>query len=702
MEVESPKDAVAVTSDLEEKEGKAEGNFLERMRRRDQKEVRRGILLGGEPSPRLKKYPAASTSRRRARPVAPATPNPIEELDCSQDMKDFMMAEHAREKELYKDVAENQIANSVIHRFRTHLANSEKPKDVLSRKSKVGNMKAKVSSRKKPKSSVEIGSGEESEEDDISIQEFDEAELPPPAEGSFSLSPSPSQLRRSRNLLVRFTTDHEAFPITNGPSQVLSKYSLGNEELSAGEEKKGASQAGRKSKQKSPRRVKRPVVEVEPRKEGAKRRKLEEFPSTAVVGNSDFKAVTTSQGDVKTKKTVTINSQPEYFSSSEPVDEIYREGEEEARVVPLKSILKKSPIPNEVLPSSPEVLPSPQSEEVAVPVSQEKPRTVKRNLLSIFCEATPLSDEKFANLVKDMEKIHNSPNVSLEEEDKAKNVEFEKFLENLLNIKVCGGCGGGGGETRELQVCGGCQTVAYCDKNCQKAGWARHKLVCGQLDRLRNQETRDGKLRGREKKDLIQSGLPPGAANSRPKTDPVKTPSPSTPETSPTLAEAVRTDSSKRIHRKKFLPVLERTATPNNSQELQEHFVNDEERLLILPPRKINFAAFAVNDEVVADPGEILSLGSSSSHSLELAGDSSSSQTGRKEEFDPPSSLELLSDFGSQKVGMRSSILLWIILVVFQTSEDIAGLFSDPESSPEIESRGNDSQKILNYYKIYD
>ena len=111
---------------------------------------------------------------------------------------------------------------------------------------------------------------------------------------------------------------------------------------------------------------------------------------------------------------------------------------------------------------------------------------------------------------------------------------------------------------------------------------------------------------------------------------------------------------------------------------------------------------FAVNDEVVADPGEILSLGSSSSHSLELAGDSSSSQTGRKEEFDPPSSLELLSDFGSQKVGMRSSILLWIILVVFQTSEDIAGLFSDPESSPEIESRGNDSQKILNYYKIYD
>ena len=432
--------------------------------------------------------------------------------------------------------------------------------------------------------------------------------------------------------------------------------------------RKPISSVEKQTKQKLPKRAKRLVVE-EPRMEGAKRRKIVELPSSTVVVKSGFKAVSTSQGGVKTRKMLTINSQPE------PVDEIYLDAEEEkeARVVPLKSILKTSPIHDEILPSSPEVLSSPQSEYGAESVSQEKLRTVKKNLIKKFDEATPLSDEKFAKLLKDMEEIHNSPNISLEEEVAGtKNVEIEKFLEDLLNGQVCGGCGGGEGEARELQLCGGCQTVAYCDKKCQRAGWARHKLVCGQLDRLRNQETRDGKLRGREKKDLIQAGLPPGAANTWPKTNPVKTSSPSTPETSQTLAEAVRTDSSKRGCRKKSLPVLGRTATSNHPQEVQEHFENDKERLQILPPRKIYFATIAVNDEVVADPGEILSLSSSSGCSLEMAGDSSSSQTGREEEL----------HFGAQKVSMPSSTIRWIILAVFQAYEDIGGLFSDPESSP--------------------
>ena len=118
--------------------------------------------------------------------------------------------------------------------------------------------------------------------------------------------------------------------------------------------------------------------------------------------------------------------------------------------------------------------------------------------------------------------------------------------------------------------------------------------------------------------------------------------------------------------------MLGRTATPDHPQKVQEHFENDEEGLQILPPRKINSATIAVNDEMVADPGEILSLSSSSGCSLEMAGDSSSSQTGREEEL----------HFGAQKVSMPSSTIRWIILVVFQAYEDISGLFSDPESSP--------------------
>ena len=648
--MESLKDAVVV-SDLEEEE--EEGNFLERMKRRDQREVRRGILQGGEPSPRLKKYPAASLSRSRKKPAAAAVkPNPIEELDCSQDMKSFMLTEHAREKVLYKDVPESQIANSIIHRFRTHLANSGK--------SRGGNGKTSASSRKKPLSSVEIGSGddseEEEEEEEVSIQEFDEAELQPPAEGSFSLSPSPRQLRSCRSLLLRFTTDREAFPITNGPSQVLSKYSLGNEEPPAGEEKKKvASKAGRKFNRKSPRRTKRAVVElvtVEPRKEGAKRRKLEELQSCpAVAASSGSKAVTTSQGDTKTKtKTVTINSQPEYFSSSEPADELCPEVEEEVRQVPLKSILKK-----ETLPSSREVEPSPQPKVGAEtdgkeeePVSQERPRSVKRNLLSKFNEATPLSDEKFANLVKDMEKIHNSPNISLDEEE-----DGTKYLEDLVNKKLCGGCGRGpkrgpDPETWELWPCGWCETVVYCDEICQRADWANHKQVCERLAKLMDQEKRDGKARKQEKKALIRSVLSPGAANTPVKSGPACPIS--TPENSPSLARSIRTHSGTRNHRKKFLPVNGRSATPHHSQEENLQGV---EGLLILP-RKINFAAFAVNDEVVEQPGEILlPLSSGSSSSLEMVGGSNSLRTGKEEESEPPSSsLEILSECGSQKVNL--------------------------------------------------
>ena len=672
MEVESPKDAVAAASDLEEEEeeGKNPGNFLERMSRRDRREVRRGILQGGEaqPSPRLRKYPPASSSRARG---------PIHELNCSKDLKDFMLAEHTREfameKEKYNDVPENQIAKSIIHRFRTHQANAN------FEAGKAGKMKKKASSRKKPLSSVELGSGQDSEESEVSIQEFDEAELKPPAEGSFSLSPSPRQLRSRRNLLVRFTADNEAIPIANGPGQVLRRYSLGNEE------EKDVSKAGRKSKRKSPGREKKAVVEVEPRKTPpAKRRKLEEIPSSPVTASSGSKAVTTSQGDTKTKKTVTINSQPEFFSSGEPADEFCpeEEGEEEKQEVRLKSILKKSPMPEEAGPPTP----SPQPEVVTEPASQERSRPVKVNLLGKFNEVrpapapTPLSDENFANLMRDMEKIHHSPNVSLEEEG-----EEERFLTDLATSKVCGGCGGEAG-TRNLSRCGQCQTVAYCDETCQRSDWARHKLVCPQLATLRKQEREDGKSRKEEKKDLIKSVMSPGPP--APATNPVKTPSPSTPETSPTLAQSVRTQSTKRSHRKRFLTVL--------SDETKENF-QDVKGLGI--QRNINFAA-VINDEVVEEEAEeLLRFGSSS---LDMSGGSSSPRTDQKEEedLDPPSSFEILSDVGSQKVSCHPlPFVILIHLLVLQGKEDLEGLFSDLEPSPENADKP-ESQKILNYYKI--
>ena len=46
--------------------------------------------------------------------------------------------------------------------------------------------------------------------------------------------------------------------------------------------------------------------------------------------------------------------------------------------------------------------------------------------------------------------------------------------------------------------------------------------------------------------------------------------------------------------------------------------------------------------------------------------------------------------------------ILLLILSVLQISEDLGGLFSDLEPSPENEVKAPESHKILNYYKIYD
>ena len=180
MTVQKSCDAVAVSSSsVEEKEEGKGLNFLQRMKIRDKREVEAGMLASVE-TPRLKKYPAAKRKKTSVTSIISATPNPIEQIDCSQ----------------------------IIHGFETLKANSGK------KINRSQGEKAKGSNKVKNSFSAEdIEQEDDSEE--LNISEFDEDDLKPPPAGSFSLSPTPSMLSKTKNLLGRFTTDTKSSSITN-------------------------------------------------------------------------------------------------------------------------------------------------------------------------------------------------------------------------------------------------------------------------------------------------------------------------------------------------------------------------------------------------------------------------------------------------------------------------------------------------------
>ena len=42
----------------------------------------------------------------------------------------------------------------------------------------------------------------------------------------------------------------------------------------------------------------------------------------------------------------------------------------------------------------------------------------------------------------------------------------------------CELCGTTGTITKRLKICGSCQRVYYCTKECQKQHWKQHKILC--------------------------------------------------------------------------------------------------------------------------------------------------------------------------------------------------------------------------------
>ena len=400
---------------------------------------------------------------------------------------------------------------------------------------------------------------------------------------------------------------------------MLKKYSI-DRELIPASEVNGNTKPGQKPKKKSPLTEKK-VVEVVPRETRGRKRKAEEFVPSPVsiqvlASNTSVKGGSTnSQGDTKVRKTVTIKSQPEFFDVQ---DEIVKD-HEEAFVQP-KSILKTSlvkPLPT----SSPAKRPPDQmllaptstaSAECVLPtVSPAGPRSrpvmsVKpSNLLAKFIqvsspvESKKLSEENFKTLVKDMEKIHHSPDVSLEEHNENE-LKMAAKLAKLVGGRLCGQCKVD--KISDLLLCSGCETVAYCDTDCQRKDWPSHKRVCAKFSGLDVHK----------KKDLILSVFGPNifpdintAEEEVGTPSPTKAKTPTTPTTSPTLVNSVRSQSAKLDKRKRFLPSTGRRGTPYHLDLIREEFSLGEG---FGGPKKLIFISEDVEDEVCKDEaGQLVS-----------------------------------------------------------------------------------------------
>ena len=186
--------------------GRSNESFLSRMKNRNAREQRTVV----DASAVKKAVKVKATKKKQQTPASSSSASDlIEDLECSQDMKKFIKDEFARERALYHFLPESQIASAIVHRFRTHIANSGarvKRAEIEGRKT-VRRSPLKLSgSHSRKKASVDTD--DNSEDDEVEIDDFEDDEnFRIPDVGSFSLSPSKSQTKFTKNILMRFASD---------------------------------------------------------------------------------------------------------------------------------------------------------------------------------------------------------------------------------------------------------------------------------------------------------------------------------------------------------------------------------------------------------------------------------------------------------------------------------------------------------------
>ena len=192
-------------------------SFLSRMKTRNSREHRTVVDASAvKKAAKLK----ASKKKQEQADSSVSVSDLIEDLECSQDMKKFIKDEFSRERALYHFLPDSQIASTVIHRFRTHIANSGarvKRAEVEGRKTLRRSPLKLSGGHSKKKASVDT---DDNSEDDVEISDFDDdANMRIPDAGSFSLSPSATQLKLSKNILMRFAPDQDSFEISDSSQE---------------------------------------------------------------------------------------------------------------------------------------------------------------------------------------------------------------------------------------------------------------------------------------------------------------------------------------------------------------------------------------------------------------------------------------------------------------------------------------------------
>ena len=204
--------------------GRSGDSFLSRMKIRNSREQRTVVDANDViKASKLK----ASKKKQKATASSTSASDLFEDLECSQDMKKFIKDEYTRERALYPFLPDSQIASAIVHRFRTHIANSGvrvKRAEVESRKN-VRRSPLKLSgSRNRKKASVDTD--DNSEDDEVKISDFeDDGNFNIPHSGSFSLTPSTSQLKLSKNILMRFASDNDSFEISDSSQESTNSLS---------------------------------------------------------------------------------------------------------------------------------------------------------------------------------------------------------------------------------------------------------------------------------------------------------------------------------------------------------------------------------------------------------------------------------------------------------------------------------------------
>merc|ERR1719234_2521923 len=189
-------------------------SFMERMRERNSKLPRVITELGSSSKSKHKIIPKGDKE------------NLFESLKCSSAMRRFILSEFQREKVACNFLPEKQVAMAIIHRYKSYIASSSSKykggspnsKNIIKDKQclKIGGKKSRTKKIGKKAASVgDSGFLENSDNEQLDIEEFDENNLPIPAEGSFTLNPSPAQMKLHHQVLVRYNSDNDTDDISD-------------------------------------------------------------------------------------------------------------------------------------------------------------------------------------------------------------------------------------------------------------------------------------------------------------------------------------------------------------------------------------------------------------------------------------------------------------------------------------------------------